>query len=205
MSISYTFLIIIVILIFIWWILSGFSLNEQRKIYNKSVARGDLEIAKELVNAILNLDKNNNDYLKNKFFFEGKFLYISDYSLSHPEYIRKFIKTKKIRDLTMLSGKKYVDGVIWETNPDFNLEEYFSLDWFPSSIKIYKDEYEDLIKSKEFYSKDKIDFFDFYLKRIDCFNKCNENTHLNGFKNINQKKHIEKLRDIFFPLLFKNK
>ena len=203
MSISYTFLIIIVVLIFIWWILSGFSPNEQRKIYNKSAARGDLELAKELVNAILNLDKNNNDYLKNKFFFEGIFLYISDYSLSHPEYIRKFIKTKKIRDLTMLSGKKYVDGVIWETNPDFNLEEYFSLDWFPSSIKIYKDEYEDLIKSKEFYSQSKINFFDFYLKRIDCFNKCNENKHLNGFKNINQKKHIEKLRDIFFPILIK--
>ena len=203
MSIYITFFIIIAVLIFIWWILSGFSLNEQRKIYNEAAARDELVIAKELVNAILNLDKNNNDYLKNKFFFEGKFLYISDYSLSHPEYIRKFIKTKKIRDLTMLSGKKYVDGVIWETNPDFNLEEYFSLDWFPSSIKIYKDEYEDLIKSKELYSQSKINFFDFYLKRIDCFNKCNENTHLNGFKNINQKKHIEKLRDIFFPLLIK--
>jgi hypothetical protein len=105
----------------------------------------------------------------------------------------------------MLSGEELIDEVLWETNLDFNLEEYFSLDWFPSSIKIYKDEYEDLIKSKEFYSKDKIDFFDFYLKRIDCFNNCNEKKHLNGFKNINQKKHIEKLRDIFFPLLFKNK
>lgn len=203
MSISITFLVIILVIIFIWWVFSGLSLRKQRSIYNKSATREDLVFAKELVNAILNLDKNNNDYLKNKFFFEGIFLFISDYSLSHPEYIRKFIKTKKIRDLTMLSGEKYIDEIIWETNPDFNLKEYFSLDWFPSSIKIYKDEYEDLIKSKEFYSQNKINFFDFYLKRIDCFNKCNENLHLNGFKNINQKKHIEKLRDIFFPLLIK--
>ena len=50
-----------------------FSPNEQRKIYNKLATKNDLDFAKKLVSTILNLDKNDSNYRKNKFFFEGIF------------------------------------------------------------------------------------------------------------------------------------
>lgn len=162
------------------------------KIYNDQFASQDLAHSKELSEVYFdhNLKKHSADPYK--FYLEGIFLGVTDRTAAHP-YLVKVIESKPsfYNKLLGFQGGK----INWERDSSFILENYLKSNWFHPSLDAYKNEKEDLANSKELYINCKIDFFEYFIKRLKVYDTIQQSDHMRHYEGIKRDKYIQLLRD----------
>ena len=170
----------------------NFLLKGQNKIFIEQ----DLSHAKQLSKALFNL-KNNENKRVQKFYIEAIFLDVSDRSSSHPVINFQTQEgsglAKKIDNFLGNEGRT----IIWETDPSFDLNNYFSSNWFHPTLDTYIKEKDELTLSKEHYIEGKINFFDYFSKRLEVYDICKPSDHIKYYKGVDKKQYLNKLRRIF--------
>ena len=92
--------------------------------------------------------------------------------------------------------------VVWELPLDgFDLDSYFSSNWFHSIIDSYQKEKEELETSKNSYIDEKINFFDYFKKRLEIYDICQPSNHVKYFEGTVRKKYLDVLRKVINPIL----
>ena len=91
--------------------------------------------------------------------------------------------------------------VVWELDETFDIEFYFSTNWFDHSIEMYLDLKKELENSKNLYKDEKINFYDYFLKRLQVYNQIQPSNHVQLYKGVDMNKYQNKLRDILEPIL----
>ena len=167
---------------------------------NKIFINQDFHHAKLLSKALLNLENNENKRVK-KFYLEAIFLDISDRSSSHP--IINFQTqegsglAKTIDNFLGSEGRE----IIWEIDPSFDLNTYFASNWFHQTLDTYLNEKKELTSSKEHYIEGKINFFNYFSKRLEVYDTCLPSDHIKYFKGVDRKQYSNQLRKIFEMVL----
>ena len=157
-------------------------------LYNNEFVKQDIKTSKELVKIFLN-EKIDTSY---KFYLEGIFLGVTDRTTVHP-YLVKVIPAEQKGFLNKLMG--FQGGLIdYKPDHDFNLDEYLNLNWFPPLLESYSDEKKDLSKSKELYINNKINFFEYFIKRLKVYDAIKQKDHILHYENVDREKYIELLR-----------
>ena len=91
--------------------------------------------------------------------------------------------------------------VVWELDDSFNTEYYFSTNWFDNSLEMHLELKKELENSKNLYKEGKINFFDYFLKRLQVYNQTQPSKHVQLYKGVDMNKYQIKLRDILEPIL----
>ena len=168
---------------------------------NALVAGMDFDLAKEFKNAFLSLNKSDSLFYKKKLYNEAIFLDLTDRTECHP---RIHFKMEDRGGLLGGVSKNLGFGnqkVVWELDDRFDPEYYFSLDWFDSTIEMYLDLKKELENCKNLYREEKINFYDYFVKRLQVYNKTQPSKHVQLYKGIEMDKYQNKLRDILEPIL----
>ena len=175
--------------------------NTLLKSQNAMVAGMDFELANEFKKAFLNLNKTDNQFNKKKLYNEAIFLDLTDRTECHPRM------SFKMEDRGgLFSGLKKGLGmgnqkVVWELDETFDTEYYFSTNWFDHSTEMYLDLKKELENSKNLYKEEKINFYDYFLKRLQVYNQTQPSKHVQLYKGVDMNKYQNKLRDILEPIL----
>ena len=189
-----------------------------RKIFQLSAAldtevweKEDYKNAKDCFKAIAYYsdDKNSNEIpdLNNMVFVEAIFLELTDRTKTHPCVPFK-IEEKKglynaiLRKLDGDAGKK----IIWRYSELFDLQNYFEEDWFVQSLKMYPDKLEEMQTAKELYKIRRINFFEYFLKRLEVYRNIEAGNFMKYYRGVDLEKYKDNLRQIFInlPILTKN-
>ena len=91
--------------------------------------------------------------------------------------------------------------VVWELDSRFDPEYYFSINWFDNSVEMYLDLKKELESSKNLYKAGKINFYDYFVKRLQVYNQTQPSKHIQLYKGVDMSKYQNKLRDILEPIL----
>ena len=164
-------------------------------LYNNVAVIQDIQTSKELVKVFLN-EKIDTSY---KFYLEGIFLGTTDRTSIHP-YLVKVIPAEQKGFLNKLMG--FQGGLIdYKPDESFDLDEYLNSNWFPPVLESYSNEKEDLSKSKELYINNKINFFEYFIKRLKVYDAIEQKDHITHYENVDREKYIEILRNEFRLIL----
>jgi hypothetical protein len=60
---------------------------------------------------------------------------------------------------------------------------------------------QELINSKDLYKNGKINFFDYFIKRLQVYNQTQPSKHIQLYKGVDMKKYQDKLRNSLEPIL----
>lgn len=172
--------------------------------HTKAIEKMDYEKANGVRDALIALNKNDPLFNEKKFFFEGIFLDLTDRTEKHPQI--PIITKKKEKGFLSNLQKEFSGGndpleIQWVYNEEFNLEEYFSSNWFDPSISTNSQLENDLNKSKDLYKSKKIDFFQFFIKRMDVYENVEPSNFIKWYTGVDLNKYKKKLREIFEPIL----
>ncbi len=171
--------------------------------HNKMVIDFDVDLAKKLKERLLKLSKYEENFKTKKFYFESIFLDLTDRTQAHPQI--RFARTETKEGLMKKIGQEIGFGeqqVVWELPLDgFDLDSYFSSNWFHSIIDSYQKEKEELETSKNSYIDEKINFFDYFKKRLEIYDICQPSDHVKYFEGTDRKKYFDFLRKVFNPIL----
>ena len=74
--------------------------------------------------------------------------------------------------------------VVWELDETFDVEFYFSNNWFDHSIEMYLDLKKELENSKNLYKDEKINFYDYFLKRLQVYNQTQPSNHVQLYNHV---------------------
>jgi hypothetical protein len=176
---------------------------------NKFLEKQDYQFAKEFIEASsalhlkLDLEEDENKHIpifKELTHLEGIFLDITDRTQAHPRIpcateeaggtFEKFIKSLGF------GNRK----IIWKYTEIFNFEEYCSTNWFVSSLEMYNEHFTDMFRAKELYLTRRINVLEYFLKRLDVYNKIEATQHLKYFEGVDINKYKKKMREIFKDL-----
>ena len=164
-------------------------------LYNNEFVKQDIKTIKELVKIFLD-GKIDTSY---KFYLEGIFLGTTDRTSIHP-YLVKVIPAEQKGFLNKLMG--FQGGLIdYKPDDSFDLDEYLNSNWFPPVLESYSNEKEDLSKSKELYINNKINFFEYFIKRLKVYDAIEQKDHITHYENVDREKYIEILRNEFRLIL----
>ena len=168
---------------------------------NAMIAGMDFELANDFKKAFLNLNKTDSIYNKKKLYNEAIFLNLTDRTECHPR-----MNFKKEDRGGLLGGVMKNLGignqkVVWELDETFDTEYYFSTNWFDHSTEMYLDLKKELENSKNLYKEEKINFYDYFLKRLQVYNLTQPSKHVQLYKGVDMNKYQNKLRDILEPIL----
>ena len=169
--------------------------------FNKFAEKQDYEFAEECWNAIENLANNDDNFGGERFFhLEGIFLDLTDRTEAHPKvpfglddrggYFEKFVKSLG------LGNKK----IIWKYTEVFNFNKYKNDNWFPAALDMFAIELEEMQIAKDLYLSRRINFFEYFCKRLDTYNKIQASNFVKLYKGIDLEKYKNKLRDILKEL-----
>ena len=175
--------------------------NTLLKSHTVIVARMDFELANEFKKAFLNLNKTDNQFNKKKLYNEAIFLDLTDRTECHPRINFKMedrggLFSGLIKGVGMGNQK-----VVWELDQSFDTENYFSTNWFDNSLEMHLELKKELENSKDLYREGKINFFDYFLKRLQVYNQTQPSKHIQLYKGVDINKYKNKLRDILEPIL----
>ena len=170
------------------------------KSYNLSFEKQDYMVAEQLTDALL-LSKRDGNYQKKKFLFESFFLSHTDRTAKHPYFIKtkegKNDLGKKIGELAGFEGRE----ILLELDPLFDLYSYFNLNWFHDSLLTYTNELQELAQSKLLYIENKINFFDYFIKRLQVYDIAQPSEHVKYYDGIDRDKYKNNLRKKFQIIL----
>jgi len=190
----------------------GFFQNYFQKRTNKMIEAQDYELAEQLMNADLSFqhtDKDENgepDFLligKKVFHLEGIFLDLTDRTQAHPRVpFATEDRGGKFQNLVKemgLGNRK----VIWKPSELFNVQNYMAENWFPASLEMYTQEFNELTRAKELYCEREISFLEYFFKRLDTYDLCEMPTFLKYYEGVDLIKYKNKIRRITanFPYL----
>ena len=162
---------------------------------NKYSEKQDYEFAGELVQAIQSISRNDLDITKKLFYFEGIFLDLTDRTLSHPNMNFKMKDRGGITGDLVKSLGLGNQKVVWEVPENFDLDNYFSSNWFDVSIEMNPTHHEEMKKAKDLYKNRQINFFQYFTKRLNVYNQIEPNDFVKFYKGIDLKEYQKKLRD----------
>lgn len=168
---------------------------------NALIARMDFELANDFKKAILDLNKSDSLFYKKRLYYEAIFLDLTDRTEQHP---RTNFEMEDRGSLFSGFVKSFGLGnkkIIWKLDNRFDSEYYFSINWFDVSLDMFFNLKEELIKSKEMYKGRKINFFDYFIKRLHIYNETQPSKHVQHYKGIDMKKYQEKLRNSLESIL----
>lgn len=168
---------------------------------NALVARMDFELANDFKKAVLDLNKSDSLFYKKKLYFEAIFLDLTDRTEHHP---RTNFEVEDRGGLFSGFVKSFGFGnkkIIWKLDSRFNPEYYFSANWFHDSLDMYLDLKQELTNSKNLYKVSKINFFDYFIKRLQVYNQTQPSKHVQLYKGVDMKKYQEELRNYLEPIL----
>lgn len=169
------------------------------KFYNNEFIGQDLRSAKEISEIYFNRDLKKNSDNTYRLYLEGIFLGISDRTAMHP-YLVKTIAPKKVGFLDKLKGFQG-HKIDYNEDPYFNLKNYLNSNWLDPILDSYSKEKDDLLKSKELYIANKINFFDYFVKRLNIYDYVQHSEHMRHYEGVDRKKYIELLRTEFRLIL----
>ena len=177
-------------------------------VQNSSLIDQDLDLAVQLKDRLLKLSKHEENFRSKKFYFEAIFLDLFDRTSSHPRI--KFELTK-IKQETIMQKWKQARNSFWGFGDQeatwkfpeegFDLDAYFSSNWFHPSIDSYPNEKKELETSKNSYKQSDITFFDYFKKRLEIYDICQPSDHVKYFEGTDRKKYFDFLRKVFNPIL----
>ena len=167
--------------------------------YNNEFIQQDIKTAKEISEIYLNKNLKKNSSDPYKFYLEGIFLGVTDRTAIHP-YL---VKTKAPEKVGFFDKLKGFQGhtIDYNEDPGFNLENYFSSDWFDPILESYTNYKEDLTKSKELYISNQINFFDFFIKRLNVYDNIQHSEHMRHYQGVDRTKYTDLLREEFRLIL----
>lgn len=159
----------------------------------------DYLIAKELRDEVF-YKKSGKLLFEEKIYFEGIFLDLSDRSGMHPQisYKTKDIKPSFMDKLYGIDERK---KIIWEYDKYFDIESYFTKEWFDISVNLHVQLKEELILAKNYYKEEKISFFEYYSKRNQVYKITKPSNFVKFTQNVDLDLHEKKLREIFEIIL----
>jgi len=178
--------------------------------YNRFFVRQDYEFAREFMAAYLSLltkidleEKDENkkfNFFKELIHLEGIFLDITDRTQAHPRVPsateeRKGVLGNFLKSLGFGNRK-----IIWKYSEVFNFKAYCESNWFVSTLEMYDEHYKDMHHTKRMYLARRINILEYFLKRLDIYNRIEATQHHKYFKGIDMNKYVEKMRQIFNKL-----
>lgn len=174
---------------------------------NKFAVNQDYEFASELIQALeKNITKEDPELIRKKlFYFEGIFLDLTDRTGAHPTV--PFAHEDRggvMQDFVKLLGfgnRK----IVWEFNELFNEDTYFANEWFPPSLKMNSNLCDDLNRAKEMYWEREINFFEYFIRRLQVYSELEASLFMKHYKGIDMETYKSKLRKIFdgYPVVTK--
>jgi len=167
--------------------------------YNNEFIQQDIKAAKDISEIYFNRNLKKNSSDPYKFYLEGIFLGLTDRTAIHP-YL---VKTKAPDKVGFFDKLKGFQGhtIDYSEDPSFNLENYFRSNWFDPILESYTNHKEDLTKSKELYISNQINFFDFFIKRLNVYDNIQHTEHMRHYQGIDRTKYIDLLREEFRLIL----
>ena len=170
-------------------------------VQNSLLIEQDLLLAVQLKDRLLKLSKHEENFRSKKFYFEAIFLDLFDRTVSHPKikYETTKIKQETLKqklDQAIDSHVGFGDQEITWKFPEegFDLDAYFSSNWFHPSIDSYPNEKKELETSKNSYKQSDITFFDYFKKRLAIYDVVEPTDHIKYYKGIIRKKYLDLLR-----------
>ena len=176
----------------------GKKLNKDiTNLYNNKFAQQDLNIASEIREFYpIKKTPNDNNY---KFYLEGIFLGQGDRTAAHPYYVKPIPGGKSnFIDSQLGFGDKKID---YREDPSFDTDDYFNSNWFHPILDIYPEKKNELDSAKKLYRSRKINFFDYFIKRLEVYDFAQEKDHIKYFEGVDRSKYIALLRDEFRTIL----
>lgn len=182
----------------------NFVIKYFQKRNNNIIANLDYELAEECWKAIEALEDEFKKGIKSQdrsypelMHLEGIFLDLTDRTQAHPRvpfgteerggFFENFVK-----DLGFRNRK-----VVWRFTEMFNVDKYIKDDWFVSTLETYNEYFEDMKKAKELYVSRRINFLEYFFKRLEIYNFIEPSKHHKYYKNVDMIKYKDNLRKIF--------
>ena len=170
---------------------------------NIMAANQDYEFAEQLMNAdydFVKEDYKTDGELDGKvlgrtlFHIEGIFLDLTDRTLSHPRVPyahedRGGMFANVVKEFGLGNRK-----VIWQPSDLFNLDEYFEADWFPASLEMHLQEFNEMNDAKALYMERRISFLEYFFKRLDIYQRCEMPTFIKYYEGVDLEKYKKKIR-----------
>ena len=181
----------------------NFIQNYLQKRTNNMIAAQDFELAEQFMNADFkfveqDLDENGDSdglLIGKKFFhLEGIFLDLTDRTQAHPKvpfaHEDRGGRFANIVKEFGLGNRK----VLWRPSDLFNLDEYFEADWFPASLEMHSQEFDEMINAKALYMERRISFLEYFFKRLDIYHRCEMPTFIKYYEGVDLEKYKKKIR-----------
>ena len=137
-------------------------------------------------------------------YFEGIFLDLTDRTGAHPTV--PFAHEDRggiMQDVVKFFGfgnRK----IIWEFTELFNEDDYFANEWFPPALKMNSNLYDDLNRAKEMYWEREINFFEYFIRRLQVYSELEASLFVKHYKGIDMEEYKSKLRKnqrtIYLPI-----
>ena len=173
---------------------------------NKIIELKDYELAQECFKAIESLlkdlargNKSEDRSYPELMHLEGIFLDLTDRTQAHP---RVPFGTEKIdrdgffenfmQDLGFGNRK-----IIWKFTEVFNVDKYVEENWFVSTLEMDNMYFDEMTKAKDLYVSRRINFLEYFFKRLDVYNSIEASKHHKYYKNVDINKYKDKIKDIF--------
>jgi len=161
----------------------------------------DFELANDFKKAILDLNKSDSLFYNKKLYFEAIFLDLTDRTERHPRTNFEIEDRGGLFDGFVKSFGLGNKKIIWKLDSRFDSEHYFSINWFDDSLDMFLNLKQELTNSKDLYKVSKINFFDYFIKRLQVYNQSQPSKHIQLYKGVDMKKYQEKLRNLLEPIL----
>jgi hypothetical protein len=168
---------------------------------NSLIAGLDFELANDFKKAILCLNKSDSLSYKKKLFYEAIFLDLTDRTERHPRTSFEIEDRGGFFSGLVKSVGLGNQKIIWKLDSRFDPEYYFSVNWFDDSLDMFLNLKQELINSKDLYKNGKINFFDYFIKRLQVYNQTQPSKHIQLYKGVDMKKYQDKLRNSLEPIL----
>ena len=173
---------------------------------NKIIELKDYELAQECFKAIESLlkdlvkgNKSEDRSYPELMHLEGIFLDLTDRTQAHP---RVPFGTEKIdrdgffenfmQDLGFGNRK-----IVWKFTEVFNVDKYVEENWFVSTLEMDYVYFDEMTKAKNLYVSRRINFVEYFFKRLDIYNSIEASKHHKYYKNVDINKYKDKIKDIF--------
>ena len=171
---------------------------------NKLIERQDYELAEEcwkgmealLVDLAKGIKSEDRSYPE-LMHLEGIFLDLTDRTQAHPRvpygteerggFFENFVKNLGF------GNRK----VVWKFTEMFNVDKYVKENWFVSTLEMDNAYFDEMTKAKDLYVSRRINFVEYFFKRLDVYNSIEASKHYKYYKNVDINKYKDKIKDIF--------